>query len=143
MVAALYHIYIEIVITKKSPTLGRAKPQEGRSSSYKSNISKMIHAMIEPMSRTSMVVSSRFGKPFVFAWSRRTRSKAGANHSAAIRFRRVRTICRALFDALTAQAIQGVCCRQSYAFLIKFRLWLVAFVLALGHSMRAIQASHI
>ena len=102
---------------KKSPSLGRAKPtgRERGSSGYKSNISKMIHATIEPMSSANMVVASRFEKPFVFAWSQRTRSKAASIHTYAIRFRRVRTICRALFDALTAQAIQAVYCRQSYA----------------------------
>ncbi len=82
-------------VNKKSPTLGRAKPQEGRSSGYKSSISKMIHATIEPISRASMAVASMFGKPFVFAWSQRTRSKAVASHSAAIRSPLARTICRA------------------------------------------------
>jgi len=47
-------------VNKKSPSLGRAKPQEGRSSGYKSNISKTIHAMIEPTIRASMVEASMF-----------------------------------------------------------------------------------
>jgi putative effector of murein hydrolase LrgA (UPF0299 family) len=71
-----------------------------------------------------------FGRPFVFAWFQGTRSKAVASHAYAIRFQRVCTICRALFDELAMLAIPAVCYLVPYAPLIKFRLWLVAFVLA-------------
>jgi len=62
-----------------------------------------------------MVEASRFEKPFVFAWSQRTRCLVASIRTYATRSPQARTIYLALFDALTARAIQAVYCRQSYA----------------------------
>lgn len=86
-----------------------------RSSGYKSSSSLIIHASNIAISAVSMVEASMFGRLYALPLFQGTRCLVASIHSAAIRSPQARTIYRALFDALTAQAIQAVYCRRSYA----------------------------
>ena len=121
---------------------GRGAQLEEKFQRYKSSSSLIIHASTIAINAVSMAVTSMFGRLYALPLFQGTRSKAVASHSAAIWSLRERTIYLALSDALTVRATRVACYRQSYAPPIKFPLWLVAFVLALGHSTRAIRASH-